>query len=141
MDGTKLDKTADYSKSYQIKLEHLGKYSVHCKANDSSGNTKRESVFSITVVDLIAPKVSVENAVISAKVNSTVELGALSIVDNVSTAEKCIVSIYYCDPDRVMKKVDGTSIQVDKAGVYTIYYLVQDEANNYTEFNYDIEVE
>lgn len=140
LDGTILDNTADYSKSYQIQLKELGKYSVYCKSTDSSGNTKRASIFSVTVKDLIPPKVSIKNAVTIANANSTVDLGTLCIEDNTSTFDNCLVSIYYCDMNKVMRKVDGTSIKVGEAGVYTIYYLVQDEAKNFTEFKYSIEV-
>lgn len=138
-DGTLL-KSADATKDYQIDLTEYGSWSVVYLIVDHRGNNVEPS-YVIHVEDYVAPTVEIGNAKTSYKVGDKLKLASVTLTDNYSKAEKLSKSVLILSPDSVMELYDEKQeYKLTKAGEYTIYFYVTDEAGNLTIASYKIKV-
>ena len=126
--GVKLDGSADPSGEYEIKLSSYGDYYIEDKL----------LAFYVTAKDSTAPEVELGNKKTTAKIGETITVASLTATDNVS--ENLTVFVCVENPDCQNDIVKDNKFVADKAGKYTVKYIVCDEAGNYAFASYTITV-
>lgn len=138
-DGTLL-KSVDALKDYQIDLNEYGAWTVIYLVVDHRGNSVEPS-YVIHVKDYIAPTVEIGKVKTSYKVGEKFKPADVTLSDNYSKATKLSKSVLILSPDSVMEVYDeAQGYTLKKAGEYTVYYYVTDEAGNLTIASYKIKV-
>lgn len=142
-DGTVLQ-NYDSSKSYCIRLEKTGNYSVEYYAVDSAG---WETFYSyvIRVVDTEPPKITLQSAATTGKVGETISIAAADVQDNMDS-EVAVYKYMKTPAGRVIafsQSNEGTewnAFVAKERGIYTIYYYAFDSMGNFSVESYEIEV-
>ena len=138
VDGLKLE-NVPFDRSYFIKLEMYGSYSVKYTAIDWM-EREQEYPFALLVVDDQKPAITLEDEIPSeVKKGKSVTIPSAAATDNVD--DEVDVYVYLVEPSGVMKKVSfGEKVKLSKAGVYQIRYLSIDAFGNLNILYYDITV-
>ena len=137
MDGTLLD-NCDTFKTYTIKLEKYGTYSVEYYAVDIAGQETYYS-YVIKVVDKVTPEAKLSNLVETGKVGDTIKLAKVTATDNLDT--ELNITWFVRTPKGTMLSLFENDVQYNafvakEKGVYTVYCYVTDAAGNYTMVSY-----
>ncbi|MDR3317913.1 MAG: hypothetical protein LBS99_00560 [Clostridiales bacterium] len=155
-DGVVLKET-DPTRAYGIVLGQYGSYRISYYAADSM-DTDEPNVSSVTyvltVVDTESPTVLILNHVTRARVGEKIEIAKLHVQDNASTRFSLFVAVqlpngeyaamtYTVTDGETFESTEVTagSFTASAAGIYTVTYLVRDEADNFTVVSYGITVE
>ena len=137
-DGTKLDGVENNpNKKYELALSSYGDYYIEYVAVDRF-NKEKSLAFYVTVRDSVSPTVTLGTANRQAKVGDTVTVASVTATDNIS--ENLTVFICVENTDGQTDVVENNKFVADKKGVYTVKYMVWDEAGNYTFKSYTVTV-
>ena len=137
-DGTVLNGTDnDPTKSYEVVLSAYGDYYIQYYAVDRFGKEKFIAYY-VSVKDTTPPEITIKWAPTTASVGDTVTIGQAVVSDNIS--EQLTVYITVDMPGGKVVNVTNGSFVASKAGVYTVRYMVFDEAGNYTFKSYTVTV-
>lgn len=144
VDGVLLDGTCPVTRSYELKLDQLGIYSVLYEYTDQNGDYCSLG-YSPTVKDETNPTLIVEgvyeNEVITASWGDTVTVKSYTISDDISSADaiNSWVSVIY--PSGIMRETsNGGTFYAEEKGDYTVLYCGFDEVGNYSTFAYVVRV-
>ncbi len=141
IDGTLLD-NCDPFKTYTIKLEKYGTYSVEYYALDGSGQQTYYS-YIIKVADKIAPVATLKKLVEKGKVGDTIKIATVEATDNLDT-ELNVTWFVKMPSGRVsslyIDDVQYNSFTAKEKGIYTVYCYVTDTAGNYTMKSYTVTI-
>ena len=118
-----------YTKSYFVKLEQYGSYSVVYSSKDVFGR-EQKNYCALFVSDELAPIISLQGELqTEVKVGEEMKIVKAIAVDNLDG--DVAVYTYLVDPEgRLLKVENGGSYVPTKAGVYEIRYMTIDEFGN-----------
>ena len=136
-DGTVLDSSADPSLSYVITATQYGDYVIEYGSMDTNENATIYS-YVVSVYDTTPPAVTLGDGVTSAKAGDTVVIKQATYTDNLSD---CTLMLRLRLPDGRFVTLPGNSFVANRAGTYTVFYMVYDTDGNATTVSYDITVE
>lgn len=136
-DGTVMDGTEDAFRDYEVVFDRIGEYTVRYVATDTSGYT-RNYVYVITVVDNTAPEVTLRDHKTTGKVGKSVAVAALNVKDNLTETPSQVC--YVRGLNGAYTPVENGRFTPKAAGIYTVFYMVWDDAGNYTFVSYDVTV-
>ena len=137
-DGTVLDVSADYGKTYEILLDTYGTYTVYYYAKDTAGNVQTFT-FQVTVVDSIAPEIQTEECNRFVALGGEIKPAKYTVSDDLSSKEQITSYVCIVRPDG--SGVSGKeSITATMAGVYKIVYYAFDAYGNLSTKTYEITV-
>ena len=139
--GVKIDgKENDVNNEYFVNVENISRMSFKVENQDFSGNGIPISL-NLMVRDVVAPTIelNVKNNVY--KVGDRVEVADYVVADDVTAQGNLEVTYYLINPDGSVKYLPHKSFEIEKAGNYTIYYIVRDEVGNNAYASYSIIVE
>lgn len=140
VDGVTLDENADYSRSYQIQANSLGRYRVTITAEDSSLNRNVNNSYLITITEREKPTITLsKDYAITAKVGETVSVASFTVMDNID-GDKCKSYVFVKNAKGVLSSVEDGRVTVASAGVYEIIYVCYDSCNNMSTVSYKIQV-
>lgn len=134
-DGELLDNVpAVYGQT--IRLEKYGAYRVVYTSADASGRGERTVSYNISVIDAIAPVITV-NAEMRPEysLGETVVIPQITVTDNESAAENIRVRKYLILPSGRIVEIPGNSFVASYIGKYTVRYVAYDEAGNQTLYD------
>lgn len=143
LDGTVLH-DASISKSYQLKLDKYGIYSISYQYSDQSFN-EVTVVCIVYVNDSVCPTICLddnydENTLVTAKFNKTIKLQGYTVSDDYSATDKLKIIVRAFAPDNRMIAVsDDMQLTLSQQGLWHIVYYVSDEAGNCTTTYYLVE--
>ena len=134
VDGTLLE-NVDGTKTYQIKIDSLGRYEVTFTAKDTFNRraNSRTFIYAINVEDNVAPEIIVNGEIkADAKVGDAVALPSFSYSDNATAKEDITVLLFVLNPNGrlVELKENSNSIKCAYAGEYEFRIILIDEAGN-----------
>lgn len=138
-DGTKLDKTCDAFRDYEITASVYGTYSVQYVGTDSTGSYVRYR-YGFRVADFEKPVIELNKSSEKLGVGEEIKIRTYKVSDNMTKTEKLKVSIFVMNPDYVLEQVTNRKYITSKAGVYTVCYMVTDEAGNTAMASYKVVV-
>lgn len=146
-------KDVDPSVDYSLKLTMAGQYSVYYLAVDEEGN-EGELLYTVNILDKVAPVVKLGNGVKTAKVGDTIVLPDVTVSDDVTPSEKIVIYRTVRDPNGVLvvlgfgtEEKDGKTAVVRYSytfayrGEYRFFVLAMDEAGNQTLAEFVVTVE
>ena len=160
VDGVVLDGTQDPTRDYQLKLDQYATWKVEYIVTDSAGRMATPN-FLITAADTVAPTISLnygfnENTIHNVTLGKTFSI-EYSVSDDVSADTKIkagviiirdsdFFTVYSSKPHESL--ADGEdpvpitdSCIITRRGLYTVYVLALDEANNMTIVTYKLNVQ
>ena len=139
LDGTELvGVDCQNGKSYDIKLDNHGQYTIVYKAIDWA-NRSYELSFMVTSLDLTAPVILVNGDVpTKATVNNAIVLPKFTATDDYSKKVDIVKTIIL--PSGGTVYVKGNSYIPTVTGKHTLYILAIDESGNCAEVRYTIDV-
>ncbi len=135
-DGVSMSKVKDFSREYSITLNKIGEYTVYGKCSDGKRTTNINKIVEVT--DDIAPELTLGGHTTSFEVGQTVTVADCSALD--TTDSDLTISISVQRPDLKVVALDGNTFVADQKGIYTIMYMVFDEAGNLAFTSYEITV-
>lgn len=137
-EGNELE-NVPFDRSYVIKLEMYGSYSVKYSAMDWM-EREQDYPFALLVVDDQAPVITLEKELkTEVKQGKEVEIVKATAQDNVDG--EISVYVYLVNPSGVISKVTaGEKVQLTKLGVYELRYLAVDKFGNLKILYYHITV-
>ena len=138
VDGLKLQ-DVPFDRSYFIKLEMYGSYSVKYSAMDWM-EREQDYPFALLVVDDQAPKITLEkNLQTEVKKGQKLEIVKASANDNVDG--NVDVYVYLVNPNGIISKVSaGEKVTLNKTGVYQLRYMSVDAFGNLNILYYKVTV-
>ncbi len=137
VDGITLEMGTSAERSYEIKLTEVGSYMVYYFAEDGMGN-QSEFSYSINVVDMTPPTLTVNTDTVYAKVGDSVSVKKYEAKDETS---QVTVMITLTNNSAFVKEIDkDDKLSFDVAGEYTVTYYAYDNENNFTIVTYKIVV-
>ena len=137
VDGITLEMGTSAKRSYEIKLTEAGSYMVYYFAEDGMGN-QSEFSYSINVVDMTPPTLSVNTDTVYVKVGDSVNVKKFEAQDETSQAT---VMITLTNNFAFVKEIDkDDKLSFDVAGEYIVTYYAYDNENNFTTLSYKIVV-
>lgn len=141
VDGTVLN-NCDTFKTYTIKLEKYGTYSVEYYAIDDAGQQTYYS-YVVKVVDKVAPEAVLSDLVEKGKVGDTIKLAKVTVTDNLDTELK--ITWFVKTPAGITLSLFENDVQYNafvakEKGVYTVSCYITDAAGNYTMKFYNITI-
>lgn len=144
VDGVLLDGTCPVTRSYELKLDKLGIYSVLYEYTDQNGDYCSLG-YSPTVKDETNPTLTVdgvyENEVVTAEWGATVTVKSYTVSDDISSADaiNSWVSVFY--PSGIVRETgNGGTFYAEEKGDYTVLYCGMDAEGNYSTFAYVVRV-
>lgn len=140
VDGVLLDGSQDLNRAYQVEITQYGVYKCWYAVSDYSGNGGRLRPVNYTVEDHVAPIVTLSKARVEYKTNDKVKVAKVSVTDDLSATENCIVKIYVRSPKDDFFAVTNNEFTATQKGIYTIFYYVYDEMENVEIIKYQIMV-
>lgn len=135
--GVALDGTQDATKDYTFIVEELGDYVIRYVIQDGKGKTENY-VYAVTVKDIVAPTITLQDHKESAKLGETVALAGTEVTDNLT--KECTVAAYVFDPEGEYVTTADGKFEATMSGVYTVRYMAFDEDGNYAFAFYEINV-
>ncbi len=124
-------------KAYEVQFDEIGMYTFTYTATDRMGNTAR-AYTTLTVLDTVAPVISVSSKTVTAQVGKEVELPKASATDNLAGEMKVYAVIIR--PDLVIDgSTDGKYTPV-MDGTHTIRYICVDESGNVARVTVQMQV-
>lgn len=126
----------------KINLTQYGRYVVTFYASDRAGNISNTFAYTLSVLDEVAPVLTVNGGVASnVKVGSSVGLPTATATDNYDT--KLTVQIMVIDPvgHTSLISANAGKYQITRVGTYIFCYFTQDAAGNMTCVNQFVTVE
>ncbi len=136
-DGKLLD-DCSVEETYTICPTQYGSYMIMYTATDTGGR-KASPAYGFIVIDNVAPVISLENKVTTAKVGEFVALAKATASDANDGSVKVYATVKA--PDGRVHFVSDGAIKVTEKGVYTVSFVAYDEAGNTSFESYDIVVE
>ena len=138
VNGLKLQ-DVPFDKSYFIKLEMYGSYSVKYSAMDWM-EREQEYPFALLVVDDKAPEITVEKAIkTQVKQGEKIEIYKATATDNVDG--EISVYAYLVNPNGILSKVSfGEKVTLTMKGSYELRYMAVDKFGNLNIRYYTIKV-
>ncbi len=138
VNGVRLE-DVPFDKSYFIKLEMYGSYSVKYSAMDWM-EREQDYPFALLVVDDQAPEITVDGEIkTEVKQGRKIKIPAATAKDNVDG--DISVYVYLVAPSGIISKVTpGEKVQLSVKGVYQLRYLAVDAFGNLNILYYDIAV-
>ena len=126
-------------KDYTIKLEEYGKYYI--VYNYSVDDLSRSVAYPVQIVEHTIPQFEMPTLPTKVALNSTVRLELPTATDDYSMNNT--VSILVQEPNYNMLRLDAETLSftATDAGIYTVFYYVYDESNNYQLIRHTITVE
>lgn len=138
-DGTVLDgKQNSPDKTYTLILNEYGDYYFEFECAGTLNKGSRFYSFGISIVDVIAPSVSLSNITQNAKVGDTISLAKVTVSDDYTAEENLSVVYIVFNPDNTIMVIEGGTFVVEQAGEYIVYIYVTDEAGNSTFESYNV---
>ena len=143
VDGVSLNKNCDVNRSYDIKLEQYGVYSIVYGYEDSWGNYFPKRV-TIEVIDKVAPILTLadnydENTFVYSKVGNYLNFVGFNVSDNITAQENiaCVISVI--SPSAEIYTYDkNDKLYLRQAGKYKVMYYAVDEFGNFDLHYYTI---
>lgn len=135
-DGTYIINPQSPDKDLSAVLNEVGTYVIEYKASDYNEN-ETSITYVINVFDPSKPElIFSKDMPTQVEVNSTIELPDYTIVDN-GDISKVVVSccVYY--PDGSLKVIKGNKVQITEKGTYVLTYVVIDENNNVSFYEFE----
>ncbi len=136
-DGKLLD-NCSVDETYTIRPTKCGSYMIKYTATDTGGR-KASPAYGFIVIDNVAPVISLENKVTTAKVGEFVAIAKATALDAIDGSVKVYATVKAPD-SRIYLITDG-AIKATEKGVYTVSYVAYDEAGNTSFASYEIVVE
>ena len=138
VDGVALDNVS-FDKSYFIKLEKYGTYSIKYSAEDWMENPRNYPRV-IDVTDDAAPEITLQGEVkTKLKKGNKMKIPTATVTDNVDTEVK--VFAYLVNPEGKISSVEmGKKVLFDKVGIYQLRYMTIDTFGNINIVVYEITV-
>lgn len=132
--GVKLE-NVDPGKEYQIKVDQYGQYRVTYSAQDTFNATPnvQKYTYAITIEDDVKPVISFKHGFkTTAKVGDVIILPDFTVSDNVTAADKIVVTKYCLTSNGYLIVLDGNanSVKVAYPGVYEFRVIATDEKGN-----------
>lgn len=137
-DGVFMKDITDFSKAYKIKTEKYGTYRISGEVYDEFSNRQKISI-SISVVDNVAPEITLSEKSATGKVGKTIKIANASVKDNKD--EQVSLSVFVTDPNLTTICVKDGKFEAKYSGVYTVTYSATDSDGNYSFVSYTITVE
>lgn len=129
-DGKELENISA-EKTYSIKIEQYGDYSLEYQATDGT-NATRAIVTSISVLDENAPELELKKSIPTLhKVGDELVFPEIICSDNVTEEDEIITWVTVIHPDGTMTQ-EKTSVELTQEGVYEISFQAVDQAGNIT---------
>ena len=126
-------------KQYSLELSMYGAYFFEYTAKDSA-NRKENFRFSINVLDMVPPEVSISGTYAkTGEVGKAVSVASFIATDNVDSEDKLTKTVFLYKPDGNFEIVKGSFTPLD-AGRYTVYCYVTDLFGNVGLAYYHVEV-
>ena len=143
-DGTVLDASCDFDKTYFVKLTDYGTYTVNYFYTDNCGNREEQS-YTISVVDDTSPTLTLDggynaDTVVTAELGDTVSVQGYTVSDDLTPEEDIKTYIILCSPLNDMSRMSGTEFFAAIAGDYKVIYYCYDSNGNYTVQFYTVSV-
>lgn len=143
-DGTILDASCDFNKTYLVKLTEYGVYTVNYAYEDNRGNRTEQS-YTISVVDDTSPTLTLDggynaDTVVTAELGDTVSVQGYTVSDDLTPEEDIKTYIILCSPLNDMSRMSGTEFFAAIAGDYKVIYYCYDSNGNYTVQFYTVSV-
>lgn len=143
LDGTVLN-CCDNTKTYKIKLEKYGIYSIEYYVEDGAGNSTDYS-YIVKVVDFDAPEITLSDLITEGNVGDEIRLADVTVSDNLDDAEDIEITWYIKTPTGRMLSLFADDIQhnafkAQESGTYTIYCYAFDSAGNYALESYVVTI-
>ena len=141
LDDVLLDGTCDVTRSYEIKLEHLGSYLVKYVYEDQNGNS-RTAHYAINVPERVAPTITLTDRnngeLVEADIDTWVSISDYSVSDN--SSDELIAYVVVWDPDYLRTTVKSGEFAALKKGDYLVCYYCYDAEGNYSTVSYTVRV-
>ena len=136
--GVKLDgQENDGNNEYFVKVENISRINFKVENQDFSGNGMPISL-NLMVKDVVAPTIELNVKDSAYKVGDRVEIADYVVADDVTSQNNLDVTYYLICTDGSVKYLSHKSFEIEKAGNYTICYIVRDEAGNNAYASYSI---
>ena len=130
---------ADGTISYDVLLDQVGEYTVQYIAEDISGNRYDYAYYSVFVLDVLGPTISVNPISATVSLGKEVSMPKITVSDNDTDSKDIIVWATINRPDGRCNYIEiGGKFKFDKAGVYFIRYSAIDKNNNITTVEYQV---
>jgi len=144
IEGVKLDKYCDVTKTYTIQLESEGAYSVAYYYTSIKGNPSTYNYY-IYTKDNTPPTITLndgynEETVVEVKVDKEYVVCGYQASDNATPNSNLIVSIMSFSPSQVIETIVDNKIVFNEKGTWKIYYWCYDEIGNYSYTYYTVKV-
>ncbi len=136
VDGILLDGTQDPTRSYDVRVEELGKYSIQYTCKDTFNN-KLAPTFSFVVKDYVAPEIKFsgsikEDVIVYAKPGYEVKLN-FTLSDNITPKDSLKFKIFVLNMYTAsMYAVSEKSFKLNYEGTYEISVVCYDADENQT---------
>lgn len=116
-----------------IRLDKYGSYRVLYTSTDASGRGERTVSYNISVIDAVAPVITLQAAMKSEyKLGDTVVIPQVTLSDNESAAENIRLYKYLVLPSGRIVEIPGNSFIASYIGNIAVRYVAFDEAGNQT---------
>ena len=137
-DGTILNSSADYGRSYEVLLDMYGVYTVYYYAKDTAGNVQTFT-FQVTVADSFAPEIITEEKDRFVKLGGEIVPAPYEVKDDLTPSDQITSYVSIIRPDG--SAVSGTEpLQATMKGVYKIIYYAFDAYGNMCTQSFEITV-
>ena len=136
-DGTLLLQ-ADATKSYEIDLDMIGKYTFYYSCIDNNGLPSVSNNVNLRVEKrFVKEDVSIT---FSSNIPSTAQKGDVLKLPGTSTQENCTIEMMILDPSYCLVSVSDGKVSLSQKGVYTIVYTVHDDLGNIEVYKFYVSV-
>lgn len=137
-DGTQLLTNAPADIEYRLTIGQYGYYYVNYVLLDNAGR-QISITKSLLVLDDRAPSLEFTGEIpTTGKVGDEIELTSYTISDN--DVSGVTVEVTVRRPDGQYEKIDGNTVKLAQAGLYTINYFVIDADNNTELYSFEVVV-
>ncbi len=160
LEGVKLDGTQDPTKNYTIKLDEYATWKVTYSVSDKAGKLTSYN-YSISAIDVTPPTITLNYGFTKDTIHN-VTLGKVfsieyTVTDDITIETNVRVgvvivrdsdffTVYSSEPMEVVPNGEDHTVITDsciitRSGMYTVYILALDEANNSTIVSYKLNVQ
>ena len=136
VDGKILESNLTCADEREYVLTELGEYEFAYTSKDARNNPVTTKLF-LSVSDLTKPALT-----FSGNMPETVKKGeTVTLSSYTASKDGLTVKIYYSAPDSLMRDVKDGKITLNRAGMYKIYYVVDDGNGNFAYYSFVITAE
>ena len=142
VNGVKLE-NVDPTKTYELKLDMYGQYSVRYVAKDVTWENETKMNYAVYAEDSEGPTIKFKSKMVSeAKVGDKVVIPEIVISDNVSAVENIYVQYFVMTSGgKMVELTDGIRrFEPTTAGKYQVFVMAVDEAGNITSLKHTVVV-